>query len=43
MGPRFIFAALIVAFGIVIALATLTTIRHVNLHTSSAVRATARS
>jgi hypothetical protein len=35
MGPRFIFAALLLAFGIAILFATLTTMRHVNVHASS--------
>jgi hypothetical protein len=43
MGPRFAFAALIIAFGIAITFATLTTIRHVQLHTTSAVGTIARS
>jgi hypothetical protein len=41
MAPRFIFAALIVAFGIAITLATITTVRHLSLHTSSPQRTAA--
>jgi hypothetical protein len=36
MGPRFIFAVLLLAFGLAIVFATLTTMRQVNVHTSSA-------
>jgi hypothetical protein len=42
MGPRLILAALLLAFGVAIVFATLTTIRQVNVHTSS-VRALQRS
>ena len=35
MGPRLIFAALLLAFGLAIVFATLTTMRHLNVHTSS--------
>jgi hypothetical protein len=36
MGPRFIFAVLLLAFGLAIVFATLTTMRQVNVHASSA-------
>lgn len=35
MGPRFIFAALLIAFGFALVLATLTTMRHVSMHSTS--------
>jgi hypothetical protein len=35
MGPRFIFAALTLAFGAALLLAALTTVYHVSVHTSS--------
>jgi hypothetical protein len=37
MGPRFVFAVLMIALGLAITFAAITTIRHVNLH---AVRTT---
>ena len=37
MGPRFVFTAFAVAFCIAITFATVTTIRQLNLHTSSVV------
>jgi hypothetical protein len=42
MGPRLVFAALLLAFGLAIVVATLTTIRHMSVHTSS-VRTLQRS
>jgi hypothetical protein len=36
MGPRFVFAVLIFAFGVALTLATITTIRHVTMHDSTA-------
>jgi hypothetical protein len=43
MGPRFVFTALIVAFGIALVFATFTTVRHVSTYSSSLVHQTARS
>lgn len=43
MGPRFVFTAFIVALGIVVIFATVTTIRQVSLHTSSVVTPVAGS
>jgi hypothetical protein len=37
MGPRFVFTAFLVAFAFAITFAAVTTIRHVNAHTSSLV------
>jgi hypothetical protein len=42
MGPRFVFAALFIAFGVAIVFATFNTIRHVSTHTSSIVKAATR-
>jgi hypothetical protein len=36
MGPRFIFAALTLAFGVALVLATLTTMRQMSVHSSFA-------
>jgi hypothetical protein len=38
VGPRFIFTAFILAFGATLVFATLTTLRHVNMHTSAVMR-----
>jgi hypothetical protein len=43
MGPRFVFTALIVAFAVAITFATVTTVRHVNAHSSFLVPQTVRS
>ena len=43
MGPRFVFTAFIVALGIAITFATVTTIRLLNMHTSSVVTPVAGS
>jgi hypothetical protein len=43
MGPRLVFTAFIVAFCIAVTFATVTTIREVNLHTSSVVQPVAGS
>jgi len=37
MGPRFVFTALILAFGVALVFATLTTLHHVSMHTSVVV------
>jgi hypothetical protein len=37
MNPRFVFTAFIVALGVAVTFATVTTIRQVNMHTSSVV------
>jgi hypothetical protein len=43
MGPRFVFTAFIVALGIAVIFATVTTIRQVQMHTSSVVQPIAGS
>ena len=37
MGPRFVFTAFFLAFAFVITFAAVTTVRHVNAHTSTLV------
>jgi hypothetical protein len=43
MGPKFIFMALSIAFGVAVALATATTIRQVHMATSSIAHSTTRT
>jgi hypothetical protein len=43
MGPKFVFMALSIAFGVAVALATATTIRQVHLATSSITHPVART
>jgi hypothetical protein len=40
MGPRFVFSALVVAFVVAITFAAITTVRHVNAHSSSLMHRT---